>query len=114
MNFYFQLLCMHVLTFWSKKWGGGGGASPRPTPRKTLAKAEIIKVVALQYEIIYNDQSFSPFTNVAWEFCYQYYCFCCMISLSAGTVIIFIVILCIIVKENYKPKVVPKKSCQGR
>ena len=41
------------------------------------------------------------------------YCFCYMISLSAGTIIV-IVILRIIVKENYKPKVILKKSCQGR
>ena len=32
----------------------GGGAPPGPSPWE--AKAEIIKVVALQYEIIYNDQ----------------------------------------------------------
>ena len=42
-----------------------------------------------------------------------YYCFCYMISLSART-IMFIVILPIIVKQNYKPKVIPKKSWQGR
>ena len=41
MNFYFQLLCMHVLTFWSKKWGGGGGGPnppPPPPPRNTHTK----------------------------------------------------------------------------
>lgn len=47
------------------------------------------------------------------KFVTSLYCFCYMISLSAGT-IIFIVILRIIGKENYKPKVILKKSCQGR
>ena len=31
MNFYFQLFCLHVLTFWGKKLGGGH-RSPRPLP----------------------------------------------------------------------------------
>ena len=25
MNLYFQLLCLHVLTSWAQKLGGGGG-----------------------------------------------------------------------------------------
>ena len=32
VNFYFQLFCLHVLTFWGKKLGGGGHRSVRPLP----------------------------------------------------------------------------------
>ena len=36
MNFYFQLLCVHVLTSWAQKLGVGGAAPPHDTAPRCL------------------------------------------------------------------------------
>ena len=37
INFHFQLSCVHVLTFWAQKLGGGGAAPPCDTALRCLA-----------------------------------------------------------------------------
>ena len=51
VNFYFQLLCMHVLTFWGKRLGGRHAAFPNPpppAPRACISSFVLNKVLKLR------------------------------------------------------------------